>query len=333
MTFITRCMIVSIYLAFAIRVDAQTDTKRLETITANVLASRLRVTSGHFEATLTASDSPGTGTEYRVWFDGDKTRIDRSVDNSATLWHRIAYVGDRFYAHEEAQGRQLAATMGKVNASDLARMSFFDPRALGLFTCPIEHLHAIDWVRQFPVVEPRAIEFSHERINDEDRLVVQYVSKIGQDVTLHFAPELDNALSYMECALNLGKDRIAHSIESHYDGDPLFPSRVVFTAKANGEVTSTETFSIRNLELLKPIPQEVFTFAAMNVPENTTVLEYPQNSEKYTSVWDGTKLDFSGHAHATGHRTVASRVSRYWAIAALGALVVAGGCYWLVKRK
>jgi len=288
-----------------------------------VIENRRSVRTGLFEMTLFEEDA-ARSSRFRVWFDHDnhRTRVDSSSDGKQ--WSKFAIEGDKFFWHKDKG--DVAAEMGSKSHTSRTEMTCFDPRCAGLIATPFQTLYSLT------LDDFKSPNRTNTSIEQQGEIVIARYDTEWASLEKHFSKALDNAVVFIQISAEARGKRLVDSVKSEYANGSVMPSTITYRRQIDSKTRISETVTIRNMNPdNEPIPPSVFSFAGMNVPENTFVVQKPKPKGQVSGVWDGEKMDYSGDR--LNRRASPSRISRYWALAILGIAVAVVSLFLLVKRN
>ncbi|NQT11803.1 MAG: hypothetical protein HQ582_03580 [Planctomycetes bacterium] len=299
-----------------------------------VLAARRAITSGEMELHITYRGFDNNGEEEvvierRVYgaFDGPKVRSDiterrqQEEPGSAAEWFRrthsrsedgfiswcdeITPTGDRDSVYVKA--------LTYADDTDLDLIP--DPRQLGM--SPLGFENSVHFTLESLVGNPerRDVSLSTLGWKGKECQKVEYESLAdGSRVRFWVAPSLAYSVVRLEQEWHAENKQYVDAVESEireYESSGLFfPVKCVTQRHIDGQISSEQVVDVVEMQLNKPIANETFSLAGMDIPAGVSVARFPLRDDGL--LWDGkdvvgTKGETHGDLTAawTGYRLLA----------------------------
>lgn len=225
---------------------------------------------------------------YDIYFDEGKVRS--VVDWQHPRWtktSRTVVDGSNYIVDSDDR---LPIRTGKYEGTPPHEcMEAFQPRLLGLL---LDHpsrwyTGTIDSVRAR--AQDRPIAPVAERVDGEDALRAEFVSRAGDRTRLWFAPRFGDSIIRIEISINKYNSKIVST--SHYTnvgrGGLWFPDRVVRQTISKGEVREEDVFTVEKAEFGIEIDPALFGLVRLGIAPGRRVLMSPDNR---LMVWTGQRL-------------------------------------------
>ncbi|MBX3444946.1 MAG: hypothetical protein KF774_21275 [Planctomyces sp.] len=258
---------------------------------SRVIAARLGIPSG--QADLTVHVSPSDTRQWRMWFLGDKLRMEQ-LGGKGVGPRKIVRADGKIYHRSYGIGVDGEVKRGsaEVHPDDWEGTMIFDLRRLGLIKAPAGVLHSVE--KDLALGNPQRARSTIESAELDGRPVRLIITEgIGGKNTLKtwIDEERGPSLLRVENHIVLNGKQFLDSVTSELalvDGT-WFPERVTFARSVDGRALPPQVTELTNIRLNQPIDEGLFTLGSVGIDPGERVNVTPAASQT-PPVWDGANL-------------------------------------------
>lgn len=247
------------------------------------------------EATLTVEVSREDVRRWKLWFKGDRLRMEQfesRYERPKQIVRADGRIFHRGFGTRPATGESVLG-LPEIHSEDWTGTSLFDLRKLAVVAAPPGILRALDsWER--PLGDAQRIRERIEQENVEGHVLTRIDMRAGDGNTTtiwideHRGPSL---VRYKHTADVRGKTYVdlQNNELEHYDG-VWFPRRLVHQRFVNGRPLRAQVTTLTDVRFNHPIDDSLFTFASVGVKPGDLVNVYTEGSPPPVMYWDGEQL-------------------------------------------